>query len=259
MSPSWVWLIPHQIIQLSKLWSFFTRDQLQFSENGLLKLPPHYSFHSSAATLLELRSGPLPWAAFGMNSCVLWCVCLCVRPINISTLPNSRCLYNRAVLFSSCLQLYLLDCFIEEDSDTLYEVEQKRANAYSQPASSRHLSLRLLLYHCDDNLGTNLCVVLAKIDELPGWESALLHSGGNDKSLSIQNRRAPWRGACVRCSFSLPCLHHLSWNLSPSLFTFPSLDPSPQPVLDNDKWCFAQLIGPIAHRKAHRISSGPKI
>lgn len=76
--------------------------------------------HRSAVTLLKLRSGPSPWAAFWMNSCVHLCVCLCVRPINISTLPNSRCLYNTAVLPSSCLSLYLLDCFIEVHSDTLY-------------------------------------------------------------------------------------------------------------------------------------------
>lgn len=51
------------------------------------------------------------------------CVCLCVRPINISTLPSSRCLYDTAALLSSCLSLYLLDCFIEVHSDTIYEGE----------------------------------------------------------------------------------------------------------------------------------------
>lgn len=50
-------------------------------------------------------------------------VCLCVRSINISALPSSRCLYDTAALLSSCLSLYLLDCFIEVHSDTIDEGE----------------------------------------------------------------------------------------------------------------------------------------
>lgn len=96
-------------------------------------------------TLLKLRSGPLPWAAFWMNSCVCLCVCLCVRPINISTLPNSRCLYNTAVLLSSCLSLYLLDCFIEVHSDTLYEEEQERRRCIPKPLHKTSLSMSLSL------------------------------------------------------------------------------------------------------------------
>lgn len=82
----------------------------------------------------------------------------------------------------------------------------------------RHLSPCLFLHRRNSNLGTNLCVVVAKIDELPDWESARLHSGGNNKSLGLPSRRAPWRVACVRRSSPLPCLPHLSSNLSsPSL------------------------------------------
>lgn len=94
-------------------------------------------------TLLKLRSGPLPWAAFWMNSCVCLCVCLCVRPINILTLPNSRCLYNTAVLLSSCLSLYLLDCFIEVHSDTLYEGEQERRRCIPKPLHKTSPSMSL--------------------------------------------------------------------------------------------------------------------
>lgn len=99
-------------------------------------------------TLLKLRSGPLPWAAFRMNSCVCLRACLCVRPINILTLPDSRCLYNTAVLFSSCLSLYLLDCFIEVHSDTLCGGGgggggQERRRCIPKPLHKTSLSLSL--------------------------------------------------------------------------------------------------------------------
>ena len=109
---------------------------------GILSLSLLF-LHSSAVTLLMLRSGPSPWAAFWMNSCVHICVCLCVRPINISKPPNSRCLYNTAVLLSSCLSLYLLDCFIEVHSDTFYEGEQERGRCIPKPQHKTSLSMSL--------------------------------------------------------------------------------------------------------------------
>lgn len=97
--------------------------------------------------------------------------------------------------------------------------------------STRHLSPCLFLHWRNSNLGTNLCVVVAKIDELPDWESARLHSRGNNKSLGLPSRRARWRVACVRRSSPLPSLPHLSWNHSPHhsylpLSIFPHLSPS---------------------------------
>lgn len=62
------------------------------------------------------------------------------------------------------------------------------AKTYSQTAprdDSLHVS------SSTGNLGTNLCVVMAKIDELPDWESARPHSGGNNKSPGLPSRRAP--------------------------------------------------------------------
>ena len=214
-----------------------------------------------------------------MNSCVHLCVCLCVRPINISTLPNSRCLYNTAVLLSSCLSLYFLDCFIEVHSDTLYEGEQERERCTPKPQHKTSLSVSLL-HRRNSNLGTNLCVVLAKIDELPGWESARLHSGGNNKSPGLPSRRAPWRVACVRRSSPLPCLPHLSSNLSPLLTSlYPSSPTYPLLVCDcSDKWSCARVLGTGGHapsvcvwacacrrarvpggRKAHTVYSDGKI
>jgi len=132
MSLCWVWLIPLQSFSdrscdpPSLETSYSSVEEIfPFQKMGFLSLSPLF-LHSSAETLLKLRSGPLPWAAFWMNSCVYLCVCLCVRPINISTLPHSRCLYDTAVLLSSCLSLYLVDCFTEVHSDTLYEAEQER-------------------------------------------------------------------------------------------------------------------------------------
>lgn len=61
-------------------------------------------------------------------------VCLCVRSINISSLPSSRCLYDTAALLSSCLSLYLPDCFIEVHSDTIYAGKQEE-RMYSQTAT----------------------------------------------------------------------------------------------------------------------------
>lgn len=70
--------------------------------------------------------------------------------------------------------------------------------------STRHLSPRLFFHRRNSNLGTNLCGVVAKIDELLDWESARLHSRGNNKSLGLPSRRAPWRVACSRRSSPLP-------------------------------------------------------
>lgn len=98
--------------------------------------------------------------------------------------------------------------------------------------STRHLSQCLFLHRRNSNLGTNLCIVVAKIDELPDWESARLHSRGNNKSLGLPNRRAPWRVACVRRCSPLPCLPHLSSNLSPHHSLPPSIHlPPPIPIL----------------------------
>lgn len=98
--------------------------------------------------------------------------------------------------------------------------------------SARHLSPCLFLHQRNSNLGTNLCVVVAKIDELPDWESERLHSRGNNKSLGLPSRRAPWRVACVRRSSPLPCLPHLSSNLSPHHSLPPSIHlPPPIPFL----------------------------
>lgn len=73
----------------------------------------HYSFCGSGdfaqAQVWARRCGLL----FRRNSCVWLHVCLCVRSINISTLPSSRCLYDTPTLLSSCLFLYLPDCFIK--------------------------------------------------------------------------------------------------------------------------------------------------
>lgn len=149
MSLCWIWLIslqsfsclscdpPSLETSYSAVEEIFPFQKMGFSGRSLLFL------HSSAVTLLKLRSGPLPWAAFWMNLCVHLCVCLCVRPINISALPNSRCLYNTAVLLSSCLSLYLLDCFIEVHSDTLYEAEQERGRCIPKPQHKTSLSMSL--------------------------------------------------------------------------------------------------------------------
>lgn len=69
------------------------------------------------------------------------CLFVCVWSINISTLPNSRCLYNTAALLPSCLSLYLLDCFIEVHSDTLYEGEQERCIPRPEHKTSLTMSL----------------------------------------------------------------------------------------------------------------------
>lgn len=132
-----------------------------------------------------------------MNSCVHLCVCLCVRPINISTLPSSRCLYNTAVL----LLLMSLPVFtwLLYWSTFWHPLQGKAGEGavYSQNAA-QDISLHFFLHWCSSNLGTNLCVVVAKIDELPDWESASVHSWGNNKSPGLLSRRAPWRVACVR-------------------------------------------------------------
>lgn len=94
--------------------------------------------------------------------------------------------------------------------------EQERGEDVFPNHSTRHLSPCLFLHRRNSNLGTNLCVVVTKIEELPDWESAFLHSRGNNKSLGLLSRRAPWRVACVRRSFPLPCLSHLSSNLPPT-------------------------------------------
>lgn len=94
--------------------------------------------------------------------------------------------------------------------------EQERGEDVFPNHSTRHLSPCLFLHRRNSNLGTNLCVVVTKIEELPDWESAFLHSRGNNKSLGLLSRRAPWRVACVRHSFPLPCLSHLSSNLPPT-------------------------------------------
>ena len=110
----------------------------------------------------------------------------------------------------------------------------------------RHLSPCLFLHRRNSNLGTNLCVVVAKIDELPDWESVRLHSGGNNKSLGLPSRRAPWRVACVRRSSPLPCLPHLSSNLSPPSLSH-LLSP-PSLVCDcSDKWSCARVLGTEGH------------
>lgn len=127
----------------------------------------------------------MPWAAFRMNSCVHLCVCLCVQPINISTLPDSRSLYVKAVLPSACLALHLLACFIKVHSDHICKGQVGDWRAYSQITVLSHC---LLLHQRNSHLGTNLCVVVAKIEELPDWESVRLHSGGNNKSLGLLSR-----------------------------------------------------------------------
>lgn len=160
-----------------------------------------------------------------MNSCVHLCVCLCVRPINISTLPSSRCLYNTAVL----LLLMSLPVFtwLLYWSTFWHPLQGKAGEGavYSQNAA-QDISLHFFLHWCSSNLGTNLCVVVAKIDELPDWESASVHSWGNNKSPGLLSRRAPWRVACVCASSPLPCLPHLSSKFSSTIaLPFLSMDP----------------------------------
>lgn len=139
-----------------------------------LKASLHYSFCGGGdfakAQDWARRCGLL----FRRNSCVCLHVCLCVRSINISTLPSSRCLYNTAALLSSCLFLYLPDCFIEVHSDTIYKGEAGREDVFPN-CNRRHL---LRVSFSISKLGTNLCAVVAKIDELPDWERAHRHSGG---------------------------------------------------------------------------------
>lgn len=138
--------------------------------------------------------------------------------------------------------------------------EQERGEDVFPNHSTRHLSPCLFLHRRNSNLGTNLCVVVTKIEELPDWESAFLHSRGNNKSLGLLSRRAPWRVACVRRSFPLPCLSHLSSNLpphTPSLFT-PSihLPPTYSHFVCNcsDKWSCASVLGIRGHAPCVRAS-----
>lgn len=80
------------------------------------------------------------------------------------------------------LPLFLLDCLIEMHSDTLNAGEQKRERVFPNH-STRHLSPCLLLRQRNSNLGFNLCVVMAKIDELPDWESVCCTLGETTKAL----------------------------------------------------------------------------
>lgn len=116
---------------------------------------------------------------------------------------------------------------------------------YSQNAA-QDISLHFFLHWCSSNLGTNLCVVVAKIDELPDWESASVHSWGNNKSPGLLSRRAPWRVACVRASSPLPCLPHLSSKFSlPLLFLFSLWTPPTSPPTSTYPHFYLQWKGKL--------------
>lgn len=127
-----------------------------------------------------------------------------MRPINISTLPTSRCLYNTAQRLSSCLSLYLLDCYTEVHSDTLNELGGRRGEDVFPNHGITHLSPCLFLHWYNSNLGTNLCVVVAKIDELPDWESARLHSRGKQQKPGFTEQTSTMKGSMCEVLISPP-------------------------------------------------------
>lgn len=159
-------------------------------------------------------------------------VCLCVRSINISTLPSSRCLYDTAVLLSSCLSLYLPDCFIELHSDTIYEGEAGGEDVFPKLQQKTSLSVSpsplviwALIY----------VLLWQKIDELPGWEHARRHSGGKQQKAGFTEQMSTMKGSMCAPLPSPPLLSpplpsptspELS-DLSPHRYFPPSIHPSP--------------------------------
>lgn len=167
-------------------------------------------------------------------------VCLCVRSINISTLPSSRCLYDTAVLLSSCLSLYLPDCFIELHSDTIYEGEAGGEDVFPKLQQKTSLSVSpsplviwALIY----------VLLWQKIDELPGWERARRHSGGKQQKAGFTEQMSTMKGSMCAPLPSPPLLSpplpsrrqpHLSFRIclpiaTSLLLSTPPLPPAPPP------------------------------
>lgn len=71
---------------------------------------------------------------------------------------------------------------------------------YSQTAA-QDASLRASF---SSNLGTNLCAVLAKIDELPGCKSACLHSWGKQQKPRFTEQTSTMKGSMCAALLSPP-------------------------------------------------------
>lgn len=247
MSQCWGWLIPLQSwhslscdppLTRDHLWRIFCFRKWSF------KASPTAFYSFTAAQWLCWSSG-LNWCPgllFGWTGAWISVFVYVWALLIFQHCPNSRCLYNTAVLLS----LHPPPPHIYLNSGVFYEAEQERGVRRSSRTAdvSLHASFSASV---NSNLGTNLWVVVAKIDELPDWESALLHSGGNNTSLGLLSRRAPWRVACVRRFSPLPRLPHLSLNLSPAItlcFLMYLLPPSPFFVCDYSDKVLPRQQGP---------------
>lgn len=69
---------------------------------------------------------------------------------------------------------------------------EQEEGMYSQTATE-DISLRVSF--SNSNLGTNLCAVVAKIDELPDWERARRHSGGKQQKPGFTEQMSTMKGS----------------------------------------------------------------